>query len=151
MSRHTLKPMHPYPVGRVFAASGFIRLVSPSRMIRGFLTVKHIKPNKTDAYDAYIGARVRKLRTIKGAQEAALARDIGVSHGHLAAFERGARIPISKLAAIAEALNVTPTLFYVGIAEAVPPTLLAKRLAYLDKLHTRALRRREGRKRRPVI
>lgn len=68
--------------------------------------------------DAFVGARIKRLRLDKGVSQAELARQLDISAQQLMKFEQGAhRINAGKLARIARILDVDPGEFFKGDIE----------------------------------
>jgi len=68
--------------------------------------------------DAHVGARVRRLREIRGLSREAIARAFEITHQQVQKFETGQnRISAGRLAVIAKMLDVPIAYFYDGLPE----------------------------------
>jgi len=75
-----------------------------------------------DRVDIYVGWRIRARRSLLDIGQPALARTLGLTFQQVQKYENGTnRVSASRLAAIAEALGVTPAYFYEGIDKANEP------------------------------
>jgi len=71
--------------------------------------------------DIYVGSRVRSRRNALGMSQKKLAGNLEMSFQQVQKYETGAnRISASRLQAIAEALDVTPSFFFEGAADVLP-------------------------------
>lgn len=67
--------------------------------------------------DQHVGSRVRLRRQLLGMSQEALGERIGVSFQQVQKYERGTnRVGASRLVKIADALEVTPSYFFEGLA-----------------------------------
>ena len=63
--------------------------------------------------DRHVGARIRMLRMVRGVSQTELGNAVGVSFQQIQKYEKGSnRVGASRLHQIADALEVTPELFF---------------------------------------
>ena len=73
---------------------------------------------RINSVDRYIGARIRERRIMMGVAQQQLARKIGVTYQQAHKYEHGLnRVSAGRLFDIAQALAVTPSWFFEGLAE----------------------------------
>lgn len=72
----------------------------------------------------HVGSRLRLRRTLAGMSQTRLAELLGITYQQVQKYERGAnRISVSRLAAIAQALKVSPAWFFPEPAGTPAPGL----------------------------
>jgi transcriptional regulator with XRE-family HTH domain len=71
---------------------------------------------RADRIDAYVGARIREHRTLKGLSQEELAVELGISHQQVQKYERGSnRVGASRLYHIGQALGTPVSGFFDGL------------------------------------
>ena len=71
---------------------------------------------KSNSIDAYVGGRIRLIRTTRGITQNELADRLGITFQQIQKYERGVnRVGASRLLAITRLLNVPITFFFDGI------------------------------------
>jgi transcriptional regulator with XRE-family HTH domain len=97
------------------------------------------RPKRATKVDAQVGSRIRDRRKELGLSQAALGTSIGVAFQQVQKYENGVnRVGASRLAAIAQALEVSIAYFFpeddskAGVASRI--AILEKELARLRKL-----------------
>lgn len=70
-----------------------------------------------NSIDLHVGKRLRRRRRLLGLTQQQLAQGVGIRFQQIQKYECGAnRITASRLFELAEALNVSPSYFYEGLA-----------------------------------
>lgn len=71
---------------------------------------------RADRIDAFVGARIRENRTLKGLSQEQLAEALNISYQQVQKYERGAnRVGASRLYRIGQALGVPVGGFFAGL------------------------------------
>ena len=71
---------------------------------------------RADRMDAYVGARIREIRTLKGLSQEELAEALNISYQQVQKYERGANwVGASRLYYIGQALGIPVSGFFAGL------------------------------------
>lgn len=73
----------------------------------------HKRVRKADELDAQIGSKIRQMRKSRGITMQQLAQHLGITHQQVQKYEVGSnRVPVSRLATIADLFGVAVSSFY---------------------------------------